>query len=425
MTQLTTYEELIERVGSDPELRTRLFEAFGLSALPGLHGRMDAFEHTQQGVLDTQQGMLDTIQDIQGTQKEIRDTQRGMLNTQQRVLDTQQGVLDTQQGILNTIQDIQDTQNEMRDTQKGMLDTQQGMLNTIQEIQDTQKEIRDTQRGMLDTQQGVLDTQQGILNTIQDIQGTQNEMRDTQKGMLNTIQELQDTQKGMLNTIQELQDTQKGMLNTIQELQDTQKGMLNTQNALLKGQDSIRQDIKALHGMYRRQHDDQSRFRGAYAIDATRANEVAIALLFAQKHGLRRVSVSRFTKDERDEMMSENMSALESDGLLDRAWATFAKPDLVAKVADLHRREFAHYSIAVEASFTAGMKDLARAIDHAKILRCATGKPAYAVVASVRLDRQVESQVVADVAEFLEAEDEDSAFWYRLDEEELEPLDPC
>jgi hypothetical protein len=47
MTQITTVEELIDILNADPEIRQRLFEAFGLSALPELFRRMDSFEGPQ------------------------------------------------------------------------------------------------------------------------------------------------------------------------------------------------------------------------------------------------------------------------------------------------------------------------------------------------------------------------------------------
>ena len=53
MTQMTTVEDLIEILNADPEIRQRLFEAFGLSALPELYRRMDTFEQTQQRILET------------------------------------------------------------------------------------------------------------------------------------------------------------------------------------------------------------------------------------------------------------------------------------------------------------------------------------------------------------------------------------
>ncbi len=49
------------------------------------------------------------------------------------------------------------------------------------------------------------------------------------------------------------------------EMQKTQNEMLKTQNEMLEGQSEIREDIRALHRMYRRQHDDLGRFRGNYA----------------------------------------------------------------------------------------------------------------------------------------------------------------
>ena len=53
MTQMTTVEDLIEILNADPVIRHRLFEAFGLSALPELYRRMDTFEQTQQRMLET------------------------------------------------------------------------------------------------------------------------------------------------------------------------------------------------------------------------------------------------------------------------------------------------------------------------------------------------------------------------------------
>ena len=61
MTQMTTVEELIEILNADPEIRQRLFEAFGLAALPELFRRMDTFEETQQRILETLAQHSDTL----------------------------------------------------------------------------------------------------------------------------------------------------------------------------------------------------------------------------------------------------------------------------------------------------------------------------------------------------------------------------
>ena len=61
MTQVRTIEDIIDVLNSNPEIRMRLFESFGLSALPELYKRMDAFETTQRGMLETQREMLETL----------------------------------------------------------------------------------------------------------------------------------------------------------------------------------------------------------------------------------------------------------------------------------------------------------------------------------------------------------------------------
>ena len=76
MTQMTTVEELIEILKADPEIRQRLFEAFGLSALPELFRRMDSFEgppvtdsgdarHAQQDLTDPQRNLADAQRALQ------------------------------------------------------------------------------------------------------------------------------------------------------------------------------------------------------------------------------------------------------------------------------------------------------------------------------------------------------------------------
>ena len=108
MTQIRTIEDIIEVLNANPEIRTQFFEAFGLSALPGLYGRMDAFETTQQGILETQQGIL-------VTQQGILDTQRAFQETLQGILETQQGILETQQSILDTLKSHSEALLELRE----------------------------------------------------------------------------------------------------------------------------------------------------------------------------------------------------------------------------------------------------------------------------------------------------------------------
>ncbi|MXY20733.1 MAG: hypothetical protein F4Y49_05290 [Dehalococcoidia bacterium] len=201
--------------------------------------------------------------------------------------------------------------------------------------------------------------------------------------------------------------------------------MLKAQREMLEEQANVRQDIGALHGMYRRQHEDFGRFRGNYAIDATRRNEGDIALLFSKSsaHGFNRISMRDFSQADINDFLSENYDAIDALGLRERAWNTFLKGDIIARVTEVMGNTPGFY-LAVEASYTADIEDLRRAVDHAKMLRCAGDLAAYAVVAGVRKNSSVEGPLYDDVEEFIGAQDEDSALWFPLDLKDVQPDDP-
>ena len=179
------------------------------------------------------------------------------------------------------------------------------------------------------------------------------------------------------------------------------------------------------HEMYRRQHDDLGRFRGNYAISAARNSDGEIAELFARLRGMGRIlQVRRLDRDELDAMLNDNLDAVEALGLRVRVGLTFPRADIIAEVTD-RRNSRPGFYIAVEASYTGDAEDFLRATEHAKILRSATGQDAYAVVAGVRMGPSLGSRVLDDIEEFVAGNDEDTAFWYRLEEGELEPPDPC
>ena len=205
----------------------------------------------------------------------------------------------------------------------------------------------------------------------------------------------------------------------------TQDEMLKAQREMLDEQASVRKDIRALHGMYRRQHEDFGRFRGNYAIDATRRNEADIALLFSKSsaHGFNRVSMRDFGQADINDFLAENYDAIDALRLRERAWNTFLKGDIIAKVTEVMGDTPGFY-LAVEASYTVDLEDAQRAIDHANILRCAGDLAAYAVVAGVRMNSSVEGILYDDVEEFISAQDEDSALWFPLDLKDVQPDDP-
>ena len=178
------------------------------------------------------------------------------------------------------------------------------------------------------------------------------------------------------------------------------------------------------HAMYRQQHDDLGRFRGNYAIDAARNSDAEIAQLLARQRGMGRIQARPLSREELDHMLNENYDAVDALGLRERAWYTFPKADIIAEVTE-RRNPGPGFYIAMEASYTANTEDVLRATDHARIIRCATGLDAYAVVAGVRMAPGIKGAVFDEVAGFINTRTEDAALWFQIDEDELEPLDPC
>ena len=242
-------------------------------------------------------------------------------------------------------------------------------------------------------------------------------MQETQNAMLAT-------QNRILAELAETRQAQNAMLEEQAELRGTQNAMLTTQNVMLAEQRKMSGDIRALHDMYRRQHDDLGRFRGNYAISAMRENDFEIAQPFSRLLGFRHIGIRPLTRAELRDILDEHYEAVDALGLRDRSWLTFQNPDLIAEVTEVRNSKPSFY-IAVEASYTGGREDTLRATDHAKILRRATGLDSYAVVASVRLGPGVKSSIFNDVSRFVEARDENAVLWHQLGEEKLEPFDPC
>ena len=273
------------------------------------------------------------------------------------------------------------------------------------EMRKTQDSMQESLKATMETQSAMLETQNTLLKSLAAIMEEQRQMRGDITNMRGDITEMRGDITEMRGDITNIRGDVTEIRGDITE---------------------TRRDIGALHGMYRRQHDDLARFRGNYAFESARRNDVAIARLFAHRHGLRQINVRVLPHNERRVMLVENQTALAGLDLWDPMGDTFLRPDLVAEVTDLAEAEQPRYYIAAEASFTADDKEIARVTDHAKIIRCATGRDAYAIVAAVRLDSRTGSdRLLEDPEEYLNANNEDTALWYPLPEDDLEPPDPC
>ena len=278
----------------------------------------------------------------------------------------------------------------------------------------------------------------GVPRQLVDMQRTQNamledqrEMRKTQNAMLEDQREMRKTQNAMLEEQREMRKTQNAMLEEQREmraksdaLQEAQNALLETVATLLRDTSEIKTDTRALHGMYRREHQDFHRFRGNYGSHAARENRYEIVNLFARSRMMRRIRYNVLDTDALDTMIEEKYDSLDELGLSDDALNSFPTADLVIEVTERRSSKPGFY-IVVEASFTATGSDVTRASERARILQCATELDTYAVVGAVRLAPNIEGLVTENIDRYLEADGGIEVLWFPIAEEDLEPSDPC
>ena len=358
---------LIEAITAHPELRAEVRRAVLTDELLAMPEQLAEVIKTQNEMLKAQDEMLTSLAETRATQNEM---------------------LKVQAEILTSLAETRESLAETRATQNEMLKVQAEILKSLAETRATQNEMLKTQAEILTS---LAETRESLAET----RATQNEMLKVQAEILTSLAETRESLAETRATQNEMLKVQAEILKSLAETRETQNEMLKAQREMLEEQANVRQDIGALHGMYRRQHEDFGRFRGNYAIDATRRNEADIALLLSKSsaHGFRRVSMRDFSQTDINNFLAENYDAIDALGLRERAWNTFLKGDIIARVTELMGDTPGFY-LAVEASYTSDIEDLRRAVDHAKMLRCAGDLAAYAVVAGVRKNSSVEGPLV-------------------------------
>ena len=192
--------------------------------------------------------------------------------------------------------------------------------------------------------------------------------------------------------------------------------------------------ISRVEGTLREQEQAQSNFRGAYAQSVAGKEDVEIARKFTGAQGLDSVPIDtthigRSTLREWVKVHLDVLLAidLKQSNPLDK----FLRPDIIAAVTDVTVEDATPaFYIAVEASYSAEEKDIDKATDNAKIVQAITGLKTYPVVAAVRLHRRMEeddesrSRLYEDVNEFIETDNPDAAFWYKVDSDDMGPPSP-
>ena len=194
----------------------------------------------------------------------------------------------------------------------------------------------------------------------------------------------------------------------------------------------MKTSITKLDDTLSEQEQAQSSFRGTYAQSTANKHDLEIAAKFADTHGLetewieathiRKTTLRGWTVTHRDVLLALDLK--QSNPLI-----KFRRPDIVAAISDATDEDaIPVYYLAVEALYSGEKKDIEKATDNAKILQAITGLKAYPVVAAVRLhhrmDDETRSRLYEDVNDFIEADNPDTAFWYKIDSDDMRPPEP-
>ena len=188
--------------------------------------------------------------------------------------------------------------------------------------------------------------------------------------------------------------------------------------------------IDEISTSHREEHDALHRFRGNYAIEATRNNRANIARKFIDARGINRYRyrLKTLSDDECNDLFDENLDAIELLDTEGNISETFPEGDIIAE-ATYRRSGDTIFYIAVEASYTVNANDVIRASDHAKILREVEGREAFAIVSGVEVNPRIgdtyRQRIIEDINEYMESERDDVVFWFQLADRSLEPPPPC
>ena len=170
----------------------------------------------------------------------------------------------------------------------------------------------------------------------------------------------------------------------------------------------LKGDIRALHGMYRRQHDDFQNFRGQFAESAARKKVPTITYATGEAIGKELDWDRLMSMKQRRRMVRQHPSVFSSLTAGERI--SFEEADLIIEALDMSTGGNICY-IAVEASYTCNREDVDRARRNAKLLTACTGQNAYAVVTGIRLNDNVKDEVNGD--------GEDAVVWHQFEERDL------
>lgn len=264
-------------------------------------------------------------------------------------------------------------------------------------------DARDTLRRELLTQDLI-----EVPGRIDNMLATQNEILREQK----LLREETNTLREDTNALRETQNT------ILETLASVLSGMSTIEEAVQQSRAETKADIEEAVRPIR---DTMDRFRSNYAVEAAIRDGLGIVRPFARHRGIRRAKFTIVDPDVVDAMIDGHDEELEKLDFSDDDIESVRQADLVFEVARRTASSPSFYVLA-EVSYTGDFDDLDRACKRARILSVVTGLDVYPVVPAVALDpSRGRGRIIEDFEEFIAMHDGELAYWYKLDDEDVQP----
>ena len=193
---------------------------------------------------------------------------------------------------------------------------------------------------------------------------------------------------------EQFNDEQRQFNERVNEFMEEQQGVNQEQQATNQRVDAF---IEEQHTTHQRIERILADLRGSLTVRICRQNSDNIAAALGLS------IVDHLTPAALRAMVRRSRPADAADGDLQ----SFYRADLIASALDQDDNEA---YLAVEASFTADVRDTRRAIRNANLLTELTGRPAHAVIAARHIDNDIRDEVQSG-----------AVHWYELGEHDFTP----
>ena len=235
---------------------------------------------------------------------------------------------------------------------------------------------------------------------------------------------MQEAQTTMQEALAAMLKTQTKILGDVEVLQEGQAAATEHRDKLHA---LHREDLKALRETHEADRtesiQDMHRFRGNYAVDAAAKRWKEIAKHFSTPKNMGQVKCVVLSPDDVEALIDKAPEALAKARFSDDEIDHTPAADLVLGVMR-RRGTKPEFYVVVEASYTADNNDASRAIVRAKVVGVATGLDTYAVVASVHVNPTAADRITRDAGNGLASAGANTAYWYQIDETDMEPPSP-